>query len=290
MSTDLPVPSGAAIMLWVEDPLTRDYLGAVWGNPTWIAFRVAGGNDGVRALVRSFEEQGHPNVFGLVDRDFQSSNNDNWINPAKRFRTFVLPVHEIENYLLDAPALRASRYHNRGLETAAIEAEMLSKARGLCWWAACRDVVAELKRRFREPFLPDPGQTVSDKTEAVRHICGSPWFAKLAAEAGRSGTSDIEKLLDDAFAAAGERIADGSWRQDFAGKEILRHVADRMCDRTRVHGFPSPPAQFYYDLAKQVGAWQFANDAVPPDLINLSTALRSRIPPPATPGGPGASP
>jgi hypothetical protein len=284
MPIDLSPPSSAAIVLWVEDTLTRDYLGAVWGNPTWIAFRVAGGNEGVRALVRSFEEQGHPNVFGLVDRDFQDPNKADWMNHAKKFRTFVLPVHEIENYLLDAPALQASRYHNRSLDTAAIESEMTSKASTLCWWAACRDVVAELKRRFHGSFMRDPKQTVADKAGALQHICDSDWFRKLAAEAGRSGRADIEGLLDDAFAEASTRIADGSWRQDFAGKEILRHVADRMCDRTRVHGFPSPPAQFYYDLAKQVGAWQFANAAVPSDLTDLSTALGARIPSPATPG------
>ena len=115
MPIDLSIPSTATIVLWVEDPVTRDYLKAVWRNPSLIAFRLGGGNDGVRAIVRAFDEEGYQNVLGLIDRDFQPSNQDGWSNPAKTFRTFVLPVHEIENYLLDANALHSSRYRNRGL-------------------------------------------------------------------------------------------------------------------------------------------------------------------------------
>src|SRR4051812_5537214 len=115
MPLDLSIPATAMIGLIVEDPLTRDYLGAVWANPIEVAFVLGGGNEGVRAIVKSFEEEGIPNVFGVTDRDFRPSNHADWFNPARTFRTFVLPVHEVENYLLDAPALEASPYHNRGL-------------------------------------------------------------------------------------------------------------------------------------------------------------------------------
>jgi hypothetical protein len=32
MPLDLSIPSGAALVLWVEDSLTRDYLRATWGK------------------------------------------------------------------------------------------------------------------------------------------------------------------------------------------------------------------------------------------------------------------
>jgi hypothetical protein len=280
MPLDLSIPSGAALVLWVEDPLTRDYLRATWRNPTGVAFRLGGGNEGVRAIVKAFQEEGHLNVFGLTDRDFRPSNLAGWTNPTKTFRTFVLPVHEVENYLLDPAALQASRYQNRGLDVAVIESRMVEKAKLLCWWSACRGVIAELKRRFREPFVPDPNQTVIDEATARAHICGSPWFSKLATETGRSSEADVHALLADSYKVATDRLADGTWRQDFAGKEILRDVAGWMCDRTTIPKFPSSDAEFYSDLAKEVAAWQVANNAVPADLINLLAALNARIAPP----------
>jgi hypothetical protein len=282
MPLDLSIPATATMALIVEDPLTRDYLRAVWEHPIEIAFVLGGGNDGVRAIVKSFEEEGFPNVFGVTDRDFRPSNRADWVNPAKTFRTFVLPVHEIENYLLDAAALQASPYQNRRLDVASIETQMGDKAGGLCWWAACRETIAELKRRFREPFVPDPTQAVTDEASARAHICGSDWFAKLAGESARSTEADVHALLSDNYVAATTRLADGSWRQDFAGKEILRDVAGWFCDRTRLARPPARDVDFYSDLAKEIASWQVANGAVPADLADLLAALRARIasPPP----------
>ena len=264
------------INLWVEDDLTRAYLGTLW-NDSAVKFLIGGGRDGVGAILEDAKDAGYTNVFGLTDRDFRPSNLAGWTNPAKTFRTFVLPVHEVENYLLDSSALQASRYQNRGLEVTAIEDRMVSKSNQLCWWAACRDAIAELKRRFREPFLPDPKQSVIDEATARAHICGSPWFRKLATEAGRSSEADVHTLLADSYAVASGRLADGTWRQDFAGKEILRDVAGWMCDRTRIPRFPSSDTEFYSDLAKATADWQLANNAVPADLIDLLAALKARI-------------
>src|SRR4051812_26101719 len=112
------------INLWVENALSREYLAAVWRNDPDVAFFVGGGNDGVRAVVKDAEEAGYTNVFGVTDRDFRPSNRSDWLDPRKMFRTFVLPVHEIENDLLEAEALRSSRLHNRDLAAADIERHM----------------------------------------------------------------------------------------------------------------------------------------------------------------------
>ena len=97
------------INLWVEDELTREYLSAVWNHPTDIFFLIGGGNEGVGAVVKDAESAGFANVFGLIDRDFRRDESKSLGTPGKTFRTFVLPVHEIENDLLDPEALVASR-------------------------------------------------------------------------------------------------------------------------------------------------------------------------------------
>ncbi len=265
------------INLWVEDTLSREYLSAVWQNDPGVAFFVGGGNEGVRAIAKDAEEAGFTNVFALTDRDFRPSNRAGWHDPAKTFRTFVLPVHEMENYLLVAPAIHSSRLHNLDITVDEIEGMMTASAGRLCWWAACRDVVAELKRRFREPFVPDPPCTLLSQNAARDHICGSDWFGKLESETARTKATDIDQLLASRFIDAQRSLADGSWRSEFAGKEIFHDIGSRICNRQRIHGGRTTSLEFDIDLAKDVAAWQVESDVVPPDLMELLAALKARV-------------
>ena len=151
------------------------------GTDADIAFLIGGGNEGVQAIVNDAEEAGYPNVFAVIDRDFRESNKASWINPGKTSRRFILPAHEIENYLLDADALAASRFNTMGKTAVEINKMMATAASRLCWWAACRDVVAELRRRFRQDFMQDPRcPPVDSEAQARNHICDAPWFVRLA--------------------------------------------------------------------------------------------------------------
>ena len=93
------------INLWVEDDLTRAYLSALW-NDSAVKFLIGGGRDGVVAILRDAHDAGYTNVFGVIDRDHGRSNHGDWLKPSRTIRTFVLPRHEIENYLLDTSALQ----------------------------------------------------------------------------------------------------------------------------------------------------------------------------------------
>jgi hypothetical protein len=267
----------APINLWVEDGVTRAYLSAIWNNAD-VAFLIGGGNEGVRAIAHDAEKAGFTNVFAFVDRDFRQSNKPGWMNPNKTSRIFIPPVHEIENYLLDARALAAIRLNNLSKTEAEIETMMIAAAGRLRWWAACRDVVAELRERFRHGFVLDPTcPPVDSETEARNHICQSPWFLKLAHETGRTGVGDVHQLLSDAYLAASNALSDGTWKAEFAGKEIIHDVGSRICDRRAIPNYNPSRAEFDEDLAKEVGAWQNSNNAVPSDLTDLLTALHLRI-------------
>jgi hypothetical protein len=266
----------APINLWVEDEVTRTYLSEIWNNPT-IVFLIGGGHEGVQAIVKDAEAFGFTNVFALIDRDFRQSNRQFWNDPGKTFRRFILRVHEIENHLLDARARASIRLNNLGKPQDAIEAIMTTAANLLCWWAACRDVVAELRRRFREGFLGDPHREMSTEAQATDHIVQSPWFQKLPSQVARSTAADVRQLLSDAHAAASLALSDGRWKDEFAGKEILRDVGSRICDRTKFANYNPAPAEFDADLAKEIGAWQRQNNAIPPDLLDLLRALQQRI-------------
>jgi hypothetical protein len=268
------------INLWVEDELTREYLSAVWNFPTDVFFLIGGGNEGVGAVVKDAASAGFANVFGLVDRDFRPTNRSNWNAAGKTFRTFVLPVHEIENYLLDPEALAASRLNTLKRTAAQIEGYLVAASGRLTWWAACRHVVAELKGRFREPFVADPPcGTIADEASAVDHICTSPWFVKLAPEAARTRQEDVRRLLADAHREAESQLSDGTWRTEFAGKEIYHDVGSRICDRRALGrpGYQPTQVEFDIDLAKNIAEGQVANNRIHDDLLALLEALRLRI-------------
>ncbi len=266
----------ALINLWVEDQVTRTYLSEIWGNDPAVAFLIGGGNEGVTAVLKDAEVREFANVFGVIDRDYRRSNRPDWVTPTKTFRRFILPVHEVENYLLDARALAASPLNNLHKSEIEIEAMMKDAAVKLCWWAACRDVVAELKSRFRASFVSDPPCSIQSHTEAKDHICNHEWFQKLAGEVNRSTETDIQRMLGDAHLKATRSLDDGTWQTDFAGKEILGVVGSRICDRVSLKR-ELLLSEFDQDLARSVGKWQREKKAVPSDLIALLQALENRI-------------
>jgi hypothetical protein len=165
----------APINLWVEDEVTHTYLSEFWNNPM-VSLPIGGGHEGVQAIVKDAEESGFKNVFALIDRDFRQSNQPSWLDPRKTFRRFILHVHEIENHLLDARALASIRLNNLGKTAGEIEVMMAVAAGRMCWWAACRDVVAEFRKRFREGFMNDPNCELSTEAQATDHIVQSQWF------------------------------------------------------------------------------------------------------------------
>ena len=95
--------------------------------------------------------------------------------------------------------------------------------------------------------------------------------------ARRTTEKEVGKLLSQAHARAEQSLADGKWKSEFAGKEILRDVGSRICDRTKIPKYKPTAAEFDGDLAKEVGAWQKRSDLVPSDLIDLLGALQQRI-------------
>ncbi len=86
MPRDLDLTSlyNAPINLWVEDPLVREYLSRLWNDPG-IKFLIAGGNEGVRSIVKDAEDHGYPNIFGLIDRDYRATNRADWQNRSRDF-------------------------------------------------------------------------------------------------------------------------------------------------------------------------------------------------------------
>ncbi len=271
----------ARINLWVEDDLMRAYLETLWDDPA-VKFLIGGGIGGVVAILKDAEEAGYSNVFGVVDRDHGRSNHADWLVPGRAFRKFILPRHEMENYLLDTPALAGCRLNTHGRTAAEIDAFLDAEASRRCWWAACRQVVSLIRDRFFDRFLKAPKTPpVDTEVAAGEHITGSDWFLGLQRKSKGMTPARVHRLLTRAHDRALRKRHDGSWRNDFSGKEFLREIGNRIFDQVAdpPRSRPSPP-KFDADLAKEVARWQVANGAVPAELGDLLIALKARVAPP----------
>jgi hypothetical protein len=266
------------INLWVEDELTRAYLSAVW-NDSAVKFLIGGRRGGVEAILKDAEENDYANVFGVVDRDHGRSNYSDWFVPGRAFRRFVLPRHEIENYLIETPALEGCRFNTHRRTVDEIDSFLDAEASRRCWWAACRDVVSQIHDRFFDQFVTHPTVPAVETEHAARgHITQSNWFLALPRKSRGMTEARVHRLLTRAHNRAVKMRRDGSWRTEFSGKEFLRDIGSRIFNHAAApRNYRPSTAGFDIDLAKAIATWQVANNAVPDELSDLLTALKARI-------------
>ena len=272
VGTSLPGLYRTPLVLWVEDAVVRDYLRSVWSDPDF-GFLIGGGNAGIRPVVEAARQDGHAHVYGLVDRDFSTSNRARWLNPASDLLVFVPEAHEVENYLIDPAALAGCALNTAGKTVSEIEARLVQRAGALTWWMACRAVLSELRQLALGDFPRHAGPPqVSSLADAEAYISTSSWFTGLPAKmAGAIAPGYLKTRLQDFHGQMQSAVTNGSWRTEFSGKELFRDVRDWV-----YRGGPTSGAGRDSDLAKAVGEWQRANQAVPAEMEELRRAIRTR--------------
>lgn len=279
MTAESSIPSlyRGKINLWVEDVLTREYLKDIWEDDPDFFFLIAGGKENISAILKDAEEQGYSNVFGYVDRDFGQSNRAGWTDMTKCARRFVSDLHEIENFLLDKDALAGCALNTESRSAPEIDDRLKARASELVWWMACRSVIIELRKDFREDFLEHPKcPDVCDLDSAEKYITSQGWFSGLKARADKvSATGEIRKCVTTAKGFMTNTIDDGSWRIHFSGKELFRHV--RGWVYTKPPRLDASKTELDLDVAKSVARWQVDNGSVPPELMDLRQAMRQRV-------------
>jgi hypothetical protein len=265
----------APIILWVEDAVTRDYLQQAWGNPSEFVFFLAGGKSDVRVIVETARREGVFHVFGIVDRDFGTTNRADWGQP--NVQLFRLPRHEMENYLLDVPALTNCGLNNRSRTDAEIQAEMERLAGLQPCWMACRIVLNSLRNAFTDGVPKHPAlRSITSLADAEAHIRSTLWFGDLTKTATDwTGGTALTTAIQAAHADMQSRILNNTWAVDFSGGEIYRPLREYI--------YTPPPAvkkrsaEHDSDLAKLIGTWQLTNNVVPADIRDLRLALRQRV-------------
>lgn len=267
MSTDIDaLYKSAKAVLWVEDPDTRAWLEAVWlGLAPTIRVLVAGGREHVSTICGQAVDAGWTHIFGLVDRDFGTSNRHRWALLQPNERVYRLDAHEFENLLLNSNALAGCRFNTGKRTISDIDARLNSSAKTRAFWVACIRFLADTSRAAKVGFPPDP-KTITSLADAEAYVNNSDWFARTAHSCPALATpAAITSALQAAYADATTALANGSWRESFPGKEVFHEIS------AHVH-----PNKSRIDLIKAVGEWQVANNAVPPQITELRTAILAR--------------
>ena len=272
------------VKVYVEDPLTHMLLTDVWADPR-MDIEVTRGRAGVLHMAQATNITAHGEVFGVVDSDFDPHNETQWNSPA--CRVFRLPVHEVENLLLDFDVLATLSQESRGRtpETAAqIRTRAHGYAAGLVSWMACRAVLRAMQQALGEAFPGDPTQRECGSLDAsAGWIAARPyWVTHAGALARWQPPGTIRAELETWEAMYRATLEDDSWARDFSGKELLRHL------RSHVPGLdPQPPsapprsaADRDLDLARRVVRCMQAQNRQPEVLRRIQAILRARTSPP----------
>jgi hypothetical protein len=260
--------------LWVEDALTSEYLNEAWREPR-ILFLIAGSSESVKPVVTQARANGATNVFGLIDRDFEATNEPRWANPD--LRHFILRAHEMENYLLDAEAIAGCEVNNRERLAAEIQARMSQFAESLLYWMAANAVIKRIRQTCLNDFIVRPKQAeLRSEGEILTYIKSSPWYQGFPGRVSEiSSTKIIQDWIDDEVAKLSEDLKNGNWCRTFCGKEIFRNV------RAFVYDPPVAPsvssATHDIDLARSIARWQASNIRIPADLVALLKHIRTKV-------------
>lgn len=271
IDTELVKLYGRPINVWVEDALSSEYLNELWREPRAL-FLIAGATDSVRPVVTHAVRNGAKKVFGIVDRDFEESNHSRWGNPG--LFHFILPVHEMENYVLDASAIAACGINNQNRTEADIEARMQGRARALLVWMTACQVIKQIRRVCFDQFIDRPtAASLASAADISPYIQGASWYQTFAARSSQINSAQtLQTWIDDATTQLTQDLQTGNWKRTFSGKEILRDVRGFVYRPIR----SAPLSVHDIDLAQSVARWQADNGKIPVELTELLNHLRTK--------------
>jgi hypothetical protein len=272
------------IILWVEDNLTKAYLNILWKlDKSLFNIRVGGGKDVVRAVVHDLRNQ-YPKVddkieipvFGFIDIDFTKTNYDKWQDRDPEFFVYIPDTHEIENYLLDWNAIASCNANYKTRSINEIKDHASNYAKDLCWWIACKKVLANYHLRLVDKFPWDPSiPQIKSLSDAKSFILEEKnWYNSLPENTNHIlNNSFIDKDLSDSHDYFQNLIEnDTKWFKEFSGKELFRDLRGYVFRRKY-----DSPANMDIDLAKSIGEWQCTNKKEPKELLDLKDALKARV-------------
>lgn len=263
----------APLSVWVEDQVTHDVLKELWAGAQ-INVLVASGKLGVSYMTRSRPDGVQGQVFGIVDRDFDEDNQAKWL--SKDVTVLSLPVHELENLLLDFEVL----HQLCGTESPnEIEQRAKTYAEKRLYFMACKAVLRTMQNVLGSDFPADPPQTIASIEAAAQHLANTNYWTKHAAKWNQWNNPDHrwQALVAEETRLSAD-LQSGAWLQTFSGKELFRYLRGSVpkLHTPKMPSLSTGRVNHDLDLAKRIAAKMVELDRIPPVITELKRVLRTK--------------
>jgi len=269
----------AKYTLYVEDEITRRYLGSLHSNRKLLDFRVVGGADRVRGCLEDDARSGVSSSFGVVDRDFDRNAKTGWRKTSSGSQYFCLPAHEIENYLLDFDLV--AQFKCPGIDPQKDSEHWRTMAREVAekylYSIAYNQVLADVRREFLAGYPsqiklstgPDhdytvrlTGELISTEKDLLGRLQENEWISSAISRTG--GIFDARELIQrtsDVVAYYQSLLASNAdaWIRSFPGKEMFQAITNSM----------SLSDEQWLDMARFIAGLQLEKSRVPDDMKDL---------------------
>lgn len=263
------------IGLWVEDPTTEVYLNTLWQTGE-VGIFIAGGWANLEPIVENCQRRRLSHVFGYRDRDFSRSNRASWQDPSWQRESYIYKGDslEVENLILLADQCIADCVYNTArISAAQVGEELLRIARLMKSWMACRKTLQNLREDVGQAFPGDPAdwRTIRSKEDAQAHIVRSRWWREIKpAKPWAWSDKKLAERLSQNLAFFAKQLDDGSWRQEFSGKELLQALLPKVWKENE---------RDTLEFVKAIAVKQREQNLVPAEVRELRESLRARTRP-----------
>jgi hypothetical protein len=192
---------------------------------------ISGGNKSrVRDLYRTLRRSDirdavRSRFFAIVDKDSSPQEAAD-----SRISEFTWDHYHIENYLMDAPAIRAAVRSLTGADPYGsddeVVADLRSCAQELIDGLVLERMQDEINSEFRAAMcIAANPNTTAPSTDLAPSIAGSA--SRIAALAERLDADELQKREQTYRNALEQALSDNSWIAKFPGRPILRHFTDK---------------------------------------------------------------
>lgn len=214
-------------------------------------------------------------VHGIVDRDFDDGNADDWAREG--CRVLRTPTHEMENLLLDFDVLAL-------VSTKETAEQIRERARAhalhMLLWMVHKAVVRKMQEDLGSAFPGDARLDVLRTLDDVeQHLARQTYWTKH----GERWThwSQPAARIDEArtwHALFQAELEGDGWVATFSGKELFRYL------RSHVRGLDDTPrrspqvteADRDLDLAKRLARQMREVGKIPPEIARMRAVLREK--------------
>lgn len=258
--------------IFVEDELCKQYLSEIWKKDlTLLNIVCAGSKDRVISLTSFYLEQ-EQSCWGIVDRDF------NWDNKQNPNHIFVLDKHEIENYLLDPEAIYESDFNilkktsrrkssisdiDNAIRQFTIDKRM--------WFASCF-ILFQIRRRLNSVFPKNPAISKIEDIESIIHyIENSDLIKRIEILLNEINGESLKSFVSKNISIIDKIYSDSKAVDLFPGKQVFMHIKSTLPGTSYIKS-----SAIDLDLAKQIGRFQYQNNSIPQEFLQIRDRITSR--------------